>query len=373
MAGGGRLNDRPYLLGALRRDYLLWILLAALVVLSVLAPREIPHYPALVNWPTVGTLLGLMILTKGLELSGWLHHVGRQLLARVHTERGLALFLVVGSALLAMFLTNDVALFISVPLTLELGALARLPLRRLVMFEAFAVNTGALLTPIGNPQNIFLWQLSQVKFGAFVLHMLPAFVIAGACLLVLVVWGFAAKRVHFDPQAVAVPVRRSLLFASALLYIPFLVLSDLHYAAAGLALVGMVFILGFRSTLRRIEWPLLLILVLMFIDLGRLAQYPVLAYVNLAERGSLYVAGVISSQVISNVPTSILLSHYSRDWGTIAWAVDVGGFGMFSASLANLIALRLGRQRGALLAFHAWSLPFCVCVAGLLWVWLRFA
>lgn len=366
----GKSIHPPY---SLRRDYLLLTLLAALIVLSALAPNEILRYPQLVNWPTIGTLLGLMLLTKGLELSGWLHHVGRQVIARLSSQRSLALLLVCGSGLLAMLLTNDIALFVVVPLTLELGELAILPLRRLVIFEALAVNAGSLLTPIGNPQNIFLWQLSGVKFIVFVWHMLPPFLIAAGCLLLLTSLVFPAERIHVHHQQPAPSVQRRLLVISASLYIPFLVLADLHYTLAALMLVMAVFLAAFPQLLRRIDWPLLVVFVLMFVDLGRLAQYPVLAYANLADRGSLYAVGALSSQVISNVPAAILLSRYSHDWSTIAWAVDVGGFGVAIASLANLIALRLGRQRGAWAAFHAWSLPFFVVVGLLVWLWVTLA
>lgn len=339
---------------------------------SVLAPRKILHYPGLVNWPTIATLLGLMILTKGVEQSGWLHRAGRDVIARMSSQRVLALVLVCGSALLAMLLTNDIALFVAVPLTLELGTLAALPLRRLVIFEALAVNAGAMLTPIGNPQNIFLWRLSGVDFVHFVWHMLPPFMIAMACLLLLTALAFPAVRIHVQPHGPSPGVQRPLLMASALLYIPFLALADLQLTAVALVLVVAVFLAAFPRLLRRIDWPLIVIFVLMFIDLGRLAEYPVLAYVNLADRASLYLAGALSSQIISNVPAAILLSRYSHDWGTIAWAVDVGGFGVCIASLANLIALRLGRQRGMLPLFHAWSVPFFVVVGGLTWLLLGF-
>ncbi|MGA9851449.1 MAG: SLC13 family permease [Gammaproteobacteria bacterium] len=346
------------------------MLVAALVIFSALAPRKIPSYIDMVNWPTIGTLLGLMILTKGVELSGWLHRIGQGVMARISNVRMLALFLVAGSGLLAMLLTNDIALFVVVPLTLGLGELAQLPLRRLIIFETLAVNVGAMLTPIGNPQNIFLWQLSHVNFGTFVLHMLPPFIIASLCLPLLTLLAFPARRVPVDETRPTPALRKPLLLASALLYIPFLVLADLHYAWTALILVAVVFLLGFRRVLRQIDWPLLVVFVLMFIDLGRLAQYPVFEYANLAHASTLYVTGTISSQIISNVPAAILLSKYSSDWSTIAWAVDVGGFGLVIASLANIIALRIGQQRGSLLAFHAWSVPFFIIVGGLTWVWL---
>ncbi|MGH8378312.1 MAG: SLC13 family permease, partial [Gammaproteobacteria bacterium] len=277
-----------------------------------------------------------------------------------------------GSGVLAMLLTNDIALFVVVPLTLGLGEFAQLPLRRLVIFEALSVNAGSMLTPIGNPQNILLWQLSEVNFGEFVLHMLPPFIIASLCLLLFTLLAFPAKHIHVDELQQAPTIRKSMLRASALLYIPFLVLADMHYVWAGLILVALVFLLWFRQLLRQIDWPLLAVFVLMFIDLGLLARYPVLRYLNLAHTGTLYLTGVISSQFLSNVPAAILLSKYSADWSTIAWAVDVGAFGTAIASLANIIALRIGRQRGILLAFHAWSVPFFIVVGGVTWLLLRF-
>ena len=353
-------------------DYFLFALLALLIIFSALHPAKIPVYVHLVNWPTIGTLLGLMILTTGLELSGWLHRIGQEIVVHIRNVRALALFLICSSGLLAMLLTNDIALFVVVPLTLRIGELAQLPVRRLVIFEALAVNAGSMLTPIGNPQNIYLWQLSGMHFVVFVLRMLPPFIIAAFSLLLLTLWAFPARPVHMDESRPLPFLRRSLLLVSLLLYIPFLVLADLHYVVSGLILVAVTFLVGFPHLLRKIDWPLLLVFVLMFIDLGLLAQYPVLGYLNLSHAGTLYLAGTLSSQIISNVPAAILLSKYSSDWITIAWAVDVGGFGLIIGSLANIIALRIGRQPGSFAAFHAWSVPFFLVVSTLTGLWLVF-
>ncbi len=108
-----------------------------------------------------------MMLTKGVELSGYFDVLGRKMVRRFATERKLALFMVFSAALLSTFLTNDVALFIVVPLTLTLRKLCEIPVTRLIIFEALAVNAGSLLTPIGNPQNILLWGRSDLSFTAF--------------------------------------------------------------------------------------------------------------------------------------------------------------------------------------------------------------
>ena len=112
----------------------------------------------------------------------------------------------------------------------------------------------------------------------------------------------------------------------------------------------------------------------MFVDLRLVAGLPwvgrMLDGVDLRRPLSLYLTSAGLSQFISNVPATILLSSYSGDWKSLAWGVDMGGFGLGVGSLANLIALRLGRQPGSLAAFHAWSVPFLLLAGGLTGLWL---
>lgn len=123
-----------------------------------------------------------MLLTKGVELSGYFDVLGRKMVRRFATERRLAMFMVLAAALLSTFLTNDVALFIVVPLTITLKRLCEIPVNRLIIFEALAVNAGSLLTPIGNPQNILIWGRSGLSFAGFIAQMAP---LAGAMMLTL--------------------------------------------------------------------------------------------------------------------------------------------------------------------------------------------
>ncbi|MFP4592646.1 SLC13 family permease, partial [Ralstonia sp.] len=144
----------------LKHDPFFWLLLAVCGVFSVMAPQRIAQYPQLVDWHTIAALAGLLILTKAVESSGMLQLLGQRLIDAVESERVLALALVGASAALSTLLTNDVALFVIVPLTVGLRHVARLPVTRLIVFEALAVNAGSALTPIGNPQNLFLWHQS---------------------------------------------------------------------------------------------------------------------------------------------------------------------------------------------------------------------
>jgi di/tricarboxylate transporter len=99
------------------REYLFWTLVGLLLVLTLSSPERVPQYPALVDWPTIAALLGLLIVTKGIEVSGALHGLAHRVLAHLRTQRALALFLVGSAALLATVLTNDIALFVIVPLS----------------------------------------------------------------------------------------------------------------------------------------------------------------------------------------------------------------------------------------------------------------
>jgi di/tricarboxylate transporter len=365
------------LFDSLRKDTFLLILLAALALLSVIAPNRLASYPALVDWPTIGALTGLLALTKGLELSGAVVWLGHRLVAAMATERAAALCLVLAAALLSTVLTNDVALFIVVPLTLGVCRLTAMPATRLVVFEALAVNAGSALTPIGNPQNLFIWQLSGVPFGQFVLHMLPLVLLTMAVLVALTACVFgtrpialkAAEHVYPADATQHAPIDRRLLAVSLALYLPFLAATDMHHGGLAVLAVLLTFVLLRPRVLAQLDWGLLLVFVLMFVDLRLLAGLEAvrhaMAGLGLGQAGHLYLAGIAASQLISNVPAAIALAEYSRDWRVLAYAVNVGGFGFMVGSLANLIALRMSGERRAWLSFHAYSLPFLAIAAAL--------
>lgn len=356
-----------------RRDRLLQALLLAAVAWFVASPgRFLRLAPGMVDWATLATLLGLLVLSKMVERSGALLWLALQLAGRLRRQRTLALLVVAMSALLAMVVTNDIALFVVVPLTLMLGRVVDLPLQRLVIFEALAVNAGSLLSPIGNPQNILLWQASGVGFGAFLLTLLPLFLLSAVALGVLTLVAFPAAPLERHGTPPAVETDRRLFATAALLYPVFLLLADAHHAAWALALVMLAAIAIAPRLLMRVDWPLLLVFLLMFVDLGFLARQPLPGWLDLHDTATLYAVSALLSQGISNVPAAIALHQYGGDWATIAWGVNVGGFGLAIGSLANLIALRLGGQRRALAAFHAWSIPFFGVIGVSGWVLLRF-
>ncbi len=354
------------ILNRIVRDGLLLALVAALPVLLWLAPVRLADLPPLVDWKTVSALAGLMVLSRGLEVSGLLDRVARWVLLRLRSLRALAVTQVLLAAALSAVVTNDVALFVTVPLTLGLARLVALPIGRLVVFQALAVNAGSAVSPVGNPQNLFLWQSREAGFWEFTLAMLPISAGMLALVLALVPLAFARAGLDLPPARAPIPLAGGLMALSLVSYPLFLWAVNAGFALAGAGVILAVFAIACSRVLRGVDWALLLVFVLMFVNLGLLGQIPGVAVRAAAlMQGDLavFALGAGLSQAMSNVPAAIFLAPFAEDWRALAWGVNVGGFGLAIGSLANLIALRLAPGRGIWRDFHLWSVPMLLASA----------
>jgi Na+/H+ antiporter NhaD/arsenite permease-like protein len=355
------------------KEPVLSVLVVALIALQCLHPRPWASLPALIDWQTVLTLTGLLILTKAVEFSGFLMWMAHRVVHRIHSERALAYLMIALAAALSTVLTNDVALFVVVPLALSLHKLTPLPIRRLVIFIALAVNAGSILTPLGNPQNLFLWQTSGVSFAGFVWALAPLCVVLMLMLYLLTAAAFRAKPLDLSSDTEPHPVDRPLVGVAAVLFVAFVLLADARHAGIGIAGVALGFLVWRPRIVLKIDWLLLLIFVFMFIVLRSVAALPwvhdMIGQIGLGTPLRAYAAGAILSQGISNVPAAIMLAEFTKDWRALAFGVSVGGFGIAIGSLANLIAVRLSNERGMWVQFHLFSIPFWL-VGGAIGGWL---
>lgn len=354
-------------LRSLARDHFLHLLILIGIILSFFVPFQPNDWPLAIDWHTIITLSGLMLLTKGVEQSGYFDVLGRRMARRFVTERQLAMFMVLAAAFLSTFLTNDVALFIVVPLTLTLKKWCAIPVNRLIIFEALAVNAGSLLTPVGNPQNILLWGRSGLSFTAFTWQMAPLAMVMMLSLMLLCWLCFQTKPLNFQsgdrtPQWVP-----GLVWSCLLFYIVFLFSLELKLELWGLLIIAAGFLLLERRIVLSVDWSLLLVFMAMFIDVHLLTQLPALHHglsaVGTLSDGALWLTAIGLSQFISNVPSTILLINYVEPSTLLTWAVNVGGFGLLPGSLANLIALRMANNRRIWWRFHLWSIPMLIWAA----------
>lgn len=358
----------------LKHDHLLQALLLLTLVLALLDPRPARDYLQWLDLSTLAGLTGLLILTQGVRMSGYVQRWALQLVGRLYGVRALAIVLVLLSALLASVLTNDVALFLMVPLTLEIDRIARIPRQRLVIFEALAVNAGSTFTPIGNPQNLLLWQHSGMSFPAYVMALAPAGAIMLGLLLALACFAFPSAPLQLDESAVQPPPTHAALAISAtLLLIGMIAALQWHLAIPAVLIVLVIGGVFFRRILAGVDWLLLLTFAAMFVGLGHLAALPAISThigaLPWHDPRVLYGGGIVLSQLISNVPAAVVLQHYTHDLTLLAIAVNVGGSGFMIGSLANLIALRLDGSAGIAWRFHLYSIPFLLASAVLVGLW----
>ena len=346
--------------------------LGLLALFIIVWPDKVKAYPQFVDWATLRNLTGLLLVVTAIKESAFVGRFSRSFLAKTGTERGLAFALVALSALLSMVLTNDIALFITIPLTLGFAGMIENDLKKLIIFQALAVNAGSSLTPVGNPQNLFLWHQWGLSFFGFTAKMFPLFVILMVVLLLFVRFSFPAKKLTFFKEPPKGRVDTRLFVLSFVLLVAFIASIEWGKALYALAGVVVVYLLFYRKVFLKTDWALLLLFAVMFIDFHLLSRVPFVSqfvmHFDMKAVPDSFVSGLLYSQVMSNVPAAIFMSKFSTQWQAIAYGVNVGGNGLVLASLANIIALRFVKRRSVWIDFHKYSLLYLAVTSVLVYL-----
>ena len=288
-------------------------------------------------------LFCLMAVVAGLERSGVLDGLAKLLLQRTGNAGRLTAALTMLCFFAAMLMTNDVALLTFVPLTLFLIPQEQAPLRIwTVVLETVAANLGSLATPVGNPQNLFLYNHYNLEAAAFFRVMLP--LAAASFLSVLLLCLFTPERrqpVHTD-IAVRPLQRRGAVQYGALFLLCLLTVFHVIPVLVCLAVVAGVVLVTDRPLLKKVDWLLLATFVCFFVFVGNLSAVPAIsAFLSRILAGRELVVGALTSQVISNVPAAVLLAPFTSHAEGLLLGTNIGGLGTPVASLASLISYRL--------------------------------
>lgn len=350
-------------------------LLAAVSLLAVPVDRGYLAYP---DYRTLALLFCLMMVVAGFQSLGIFTLLGKLLLRKAGSSRGISILLVLLCFFCSMIITNDVTLITFVPFTLLVFRMVHREERvlKIVVLETIAANLGSMATPIGNPQNIYLHSVSGMGMKAFLLAVLPY---AGISLVLLLVALLVEKD---EPLAGAadgledkspgsqdgIAMRRML--TGAVPYLLLLLLSllvvfrILPYGVALIVTAVVVFVVN-RRLYRSLDWFLLLTFLCFFIFIGNMKRIPEVSdfLMTVLEGRELWL-GILVSQVISNVPAAILLSGFTDHFAPLLTGVNLGGLGTLIASLASLISFRFYAreypdQKGKFLGvFTLWNVGF---------------
>ena len=330
------------ILGFFKKEPILVISAAAAAVSCVLVPPD-AAYLSYVDLRTLALLYALMLVVAGLRGAGAFTHLAHLVCARAKTARGMGMLLVLMSFFSSMLITNDVALMTFVPFAIVLLGMTgrQKDLIFVVVLQTVAANLGSMLTPVGNPQNLYLYSHYALSAADFFRITVPAW---GASLLLTLLLCFAlpGAALHVDLGEKPGVEHRMLWLYLALFAVCLLSVLRVLPWPVMLGIVVAALLIFDRKMLLRADFMLLLTFVAFFIFAGNLARLPsVDRLLRRLLQGREYLTALLTSQIISNVPAALLLSGFSDNARDLLLGVDIGGLGTPIASLASLISLKL--------------------------------
>lgn len=354
------------------------VVLTAAWVLALLSMLFVPPdigYIDYVDLHTLGLLFALMAVMAGLQRLGLFRAMGEAMLRRTRTTRQLEAVLIFLPFFTSMAVTNDVALITFVPFALEVLSMAGQNRRAIpvVVMQTIAANLGSMTTPIGNPQNLYLYSHYGLSMGEFFSTLLPLTAASFVLLLLFVLVRKSAPISISAEESCASPMHKGRLSLLLVLFLLCLaVVAKLLPLWAVCVIVFIAMLIADRTALAKVDYALLFTFVGFFLFVGNLGRIPL--FTELFRRlltGREVVCSVIASQVISNVPAALLLSGFSDDVSGLLVGVNLGGLGTLIASMASLISYKymakaFPRDKGRyLLWFTAANLIFLALLLGL--------
>lgn len=353
------------------------IVLCVAVLLAVLSMGVVPPdaaYMSYLDFRTLGILFCLMTIVAGIREMGLFELLAGRLLGAVRGVGGMAAVLVLLCFFLSMLITNDVALITFVPFTLTVMERLEEPVRekwllKTVVMQTIAANLGSMFTPIGNPQNLYLYGLADTDAVTFFWWMLPYTLLS---LLLLLFWIFAAARRSGKRAAGRDPImteadegkdapandakgrKRSLPDGVAYALLALVSLLAVGHILPWWAALVMVLIYALCRNvglLARVDYSLLGTFAALFVFVGNMGRIPAFRdmLMKLLE-GHEIATAVLASQVMSNVPAAILLSGFTDRIRELIVGTNLGGLGTMIASMASLISFKYvaaaGQKKG---------------------------
>ena len=376
-----------------------------LAILSAMVIRPDREYGSYIDYKTIGLLFCLMTVMAGLQSLGVFKKAGERLLGYVKGPGAVSAVLVFLCFFFSMAITNDVALITFVPFAIAVLKMAGMePLvLPVVVLQTIAANLGSMLTPVGNPQNLYLYSKAGLNAGRFMELMAPYTAVSFGMLVLCLAVVAAGNRMPgkekngrgqgpmvsgfpgFSQEAAGMEASGKRIYLGRLFLYLFLFLLSLGCVARILPwqLLLAVVITGVwiadRSLFLAVDYSLLLTFCAFFVFIGNMGRVPAFCrFLGRILEGREIITCVGASQIISNVPAALLLSGFSGDYSALIVGTNLGGLGTLIASMASLISykhiarmypMEKGRYLGwftavnllflaVLLVLSLWVIPF---------------
>lgn len=317
--------------------------LCAAVLLGCVS--SIFHRPqaSYIDWEVLSVLLALMLVVAGLKSIRFLDWVAVELLNSCNGYRKIVQALVGVTYVSSMFVTNDVALITFVPLALVIGRTIKMDMGRVIILQTLAANLGSMLTPPGNPQNLFLYaHYNYTAWSFFKVMLVPG--LLSVIFIYLAILQLHDRSISLRLEQLPEPDKRL-----TYIYLALLVLNIgavLHWLdkMTALAITAAAILILARRLFLQVDYSLLITFIGFFVFIGNISQTEAVCHLQQSALGTAagtYFASLVASQFISNVPAAMLLAGLTEEADALLLGVNIGGLGTLIASMASVISYKL--------------------------------
>lgn len=347
------------IINTLKDEVVFTIAIVLAVITSFIAIPKIEY----IDFKVLFSLFNLMLIVKAFEKLKVLDKLAVRILAKFNNAREITFILIFLTFLSSMVVTNDVALITFVPLTLIIGKKVNINIVDTIIFQTLGANIGSSLTPMGNPQNLFLFSHYGLKALEFFKITAPLVVLGGIWLYIL---NLKTEKAPLDFELDRVEIedkKKAYIYGILFIIIVMSVFNIVDYKiVTGVTII--IFSILDKELIGQVDYFLLATFAGFFIFIGNVSNSEAIkGFMNyfLNSPRKTYFTAISLSQVVSNVPCSILLAGFTDNWREILLGVDIGGMGTLVASLASLISYKLyigdnvDNSREYLLKFSAYN------------------
>ncbi len=342
---------------------------AALVTCFIIHPDK--EYLGYIDFKTIACLFGVLAVVRALRNLRFFYKIASGIVKRFKTTRRAIIALVYITFIGSMLIANDMALLTFLPLgyyVLRTTGQEKHMAFTFIM-QNIAANLGGMLTPFGNPQNLYLYTKFNIPTGEFMAIMAPPFVIA-IIMITLCCLSVKNENLEIVDDEIVLPMGKTTIYLMLFALSIMMVFRSVPYQL-GAAIIAISIFYMDKYALKKVDYPLLLTFVFFFIFAGNMGRIDAVRefFGFLLEKNTL-VFSTLSCQVISNVPSAILLSQFTDNYKELLWGVNIGGAGTLIASLASLITLReytkrnKGKTREYIIKFSAYNFMFVIVLTG---------
>lgn len=362
---------RADIVAFLKKNAVLCVALVAALVTCVIVPPD-SGYLDYFNWKTLTCLFCTLAVVCALKNIRFFTVLAEKIVALFKNARASVLALAYITFLGSMLIANDMALLTFLPL--GYFVLSSTGKKKYMAFtfiiQNIAANLGGMLTPFGNPQNLYLYTKFNIPTGEFTLTMLPPFLISVALITLCCLVFVKKEPLTIESKKVSLPKWRTIIYG-ILFALSIVIVFRVIPFWIGLIIIPLALLFLDRKALKDVDYGLLLTFVAFFIFSGNMSRIPLVRELlsGLLKQNTLLVS-VLSCQVISNVPSAILLSQFTGNYTELLLGVNIGGVGTLISSLASLITFREyvshnpGKTKRYLLEFSAFNFAFLFILTG---------